>query len=59
MLRLGNEILAFTRTCEHLLSEELRLTDDELNLVSYYINELRRKFQTENRLAYLSCKPGM
>jgi hypothetical protein len=38
------ELLAFTRACEHLLSTELTLTEDEHTLLDYYVRELSRVF---------------
>jgi hypothetical protein len=57
MLRLGHELLAFTRACEHLLSGEMTFTDDERNLLNYYIIELRKKFQAEQVTAEISGSP--
>jgi hypothetical protein len=44
MLQLTEEILAFTRACEHLLSRRPTLTDDERGLLEYYVNDLSRQF---------------
>ena len=48
MLQLRQEVLAYTRACEHLLSQELTLTEDERSLLAYYIQELSRKFFREH-----------
>jgi hypothetical protein len=47
------EVFAVTRACERLLSTELKLTDDELSLLEYYMNELSREFfpRASERLA--------
>jgi hypothetical protein len=44
MTQLSQEILAYSRACEHLLSTEMTLTDDESRLVEYYVQEVARKF---------------
>ena len=44
MRQLSQEILVYSRACEHLLSTEGTLNDDESSLVEYYIQELSRKF---------------
>jgi len=44
MRQLSEEILLYSRACEHLLSTEGTLNDDESSLVAYYIQELSRKF---------------
>jgi len=38
------ELLGFTRACEHLLSDGVPLTEDERNLLEYYVNDMVRKF---------------
>ena len=43
------EITAFTRACERLLSQEGTLNEDERSLLEYYVNDLSREF--------LSSKP--
>ena len=48
-MNLRREIRAYTRACEHLLSLPERLTDEERDLLKYYLNELSRE--------YLSDKP--
>ena len=37
---LRREIKAYTRACEHLLSLNEQLTDEERDLLEYYLNEL-------------------
>lgn len=44
MTQLSEEILAYSRACERLLSKEATLNDDETSLVEYYVQELSRKF---------------
>ena len=44
MTRLSNEIRAYSRACEHLLSTETTLNDDERSLVEYYVKEVSRRF---------------
>ena len=44
MLPFRQEVLAFTRACEHLLSKKPTLTDDERSLVEYYVNDLSQEF---------------
>ena len=43
-MQLSQEILVYSRACEHLLSTEVTLNDDESSLVEYYVQELSRKF---------------
>ena len=44
MTQLNQEILAYSRACERLLSIKSALNDDERSLVAYYIEEVSRKF---------------
>ena len=44
MTQLSKEIIAYSRACEHLLSPEVTLNDEESSLVEYYLQELSRKF---------------
>ena len=44
MTQLSQDILVYSRACEHLLSTEVTLNDDETSLVEYYVQELSRKF---------------
>lgn len=44
MTQLSQDILVYSRACEHLLSTEVTLNDDETSLVEYYLQELSRKF---------------
>ena len=48
MVQLREEILAFTRACERLLSNELTLSDDERQLVEYYADNLSREFSSHS-----------
>ena len=43
MFTLRPELIAFTRACEHLLSDGVPLTDDERNLLEYYVNDVVRE----------------
>ena len=54
MTQLSQEILAYSRACEHLLSIEMTLNDEESSLVEYYVQEIARKFSIVDRL----CKSG-
>ena len=52
---LRREIHAYTRACEHLLSLDQQLTDEERDLLEYYLSELSRKYLSEKptvRLRY-------
>jgi hypothetical protein len=44
MTQLSQQSLVYSRACEHLLSTEITLNDDERNLVEYYVKEVSRKF---------------
>lgn len=44
MLPFRQEVLAFTRACEHLLSKKPALSNDERSLVEYYINDVTHEF---------------
>ena len=52
MTQLSQDILVYSRACEHLLSTEVTLNDDETSLVEYYVQELSRKFVSPAR----TCK---
>jgi hypothetical protein len=41
------EVLAFTRACEHLLSIEMTVTEEERILLDYYVNELSRELLSD------------
>jgi hypothetical protein len=43
-MQVCQEITAFSRACERLLSKEGMLTDDERGLLEYYMTELSREF---------------
>ena len=54
-MNLRREIQAYTRACEHLLSLGEQLTDEERDLLEYYLNELSREYLSEKpsvRLRY-------
>jgi hypothetical protein len=44
MNHICQEIAAYTRACEGLLSKEGAFTEDERSLLEYYLNELSREF---------------
>ena len=44
MINLRPELLAFTRACERLLTKEVTLTEDERDLLEYYVKDLAREF---------------
>ena len=44
------EITAFTRACERLLSQGGTLNEDERSLLEYYVNDLSREFLQVSRL---------
>jgi hypothetical protein len=46
-MNLRREVLACIRACEHLLSLDSKLTDDERSLLEYYVNELSRELLTD------------
>jgi hypothetical protein len=47
MKNLRPEVLAFTRACEHLLSVEMTVTEEERIVLDYYVNELSREFLSD------------
>lgn len=47
MSHVCQEIAAYTRACERLLSKEGTLTEDERNLLDYYVRELSREFLSD------------
>ena len=49
MMQLRQEILTYTRACEHLLSKEVTLTEDERSLLQYYVQELSREFPSDGK----------
>ena len=40
MMQLSQDILVYSRACEHLLSTEVTLNDDETSLVEYYLQAI-------------------
>ena len=44
VLNLRPELLDFTRACERLLTKEVALTEDERDLLEYYVNDMAREF---------------
>lgn len=54
------EIAAYSRACERLLSREGLLTEDEKSLLEYYVNELSREYLSDKptaRLRYNESAP--
>jgi hypothetical protein len=54
-MNLRRELLTFSRSCEHLLSLDVKVTDEERSLVEYYVNELSRELLSDQpavRLRY-------
>ena len=54
-MNLRQEMRAYTRACEQLLSVNGKLTDDERSLLEYYMNELSRELLSDKptvRLRY-------
>ena len=54
-MNLRREIQTYARACEHLLSLDQQLTDEERDLLEYYLSELSRKYLSEKpsvRLRY-------
>jgi len=43
VLNLRPELLDFTRACERLLTKEVALTEDERDLLEYYVNDMARE----------------
>ncbi|HET8671136.1 MAG TPA: hypothetical protein VFM05_11065 [Candidatus Saccharimonadales bacterium] len=55
------EIAAYSRACERLLSREGLLTEDEKSLLEYYVNELSREYLSDKpttRLRYNESVPA-
>ena len=55
MQHVCQEIAAYARACERLLSKEGLLTEDERSLLDYYVHELSREFLSDKptvRLRY-------
>ena len=50
MFTLRPELIAFTRACEHLLSDGVPLTEDERNLLEYYVNDVVREFLADKSI---------
>jgi hypothetical protein len=44
MEQIRRELLDYSRACEHLLSLQHPLSDDERSLLSYYVRELSQQF---------------
>ena len=47
MSHVCQEVAAYTRACERLLSKEGTLNEDERNLLDYYVRELSREFLSD------------
>ena len=54
------ELQAYSRACEHLLSNHLepRLTDEQKHFVVYYAKELLNKFDTARRATDIGLTKG-
>ena len=50
MFTLRPELIAFTRACEHLLSDGVPLTDDERRLLEYYVNDVVHEFLADKSI---------
>lgn len=50
MSHVCQEIAAYTRACERLLSKEGTLNEDERNLLDYYVRELSREFFSDQSI---------
>ena len=50
MLNLRPELLALTRACEHLLSNGMKLTEEERNLLEFYVNDMVREFLSDRSI---------
>jgi hypothetical protein len=46
-MNLRQELLAFSRACEHLFSLGHTLTDEERSLLEYYVNVLSRELLSD------------
>ena len=46
-MNLRQEVLAYSRSCERLLSLDAKLTDEERSLLEYYMNELSRELLSD------------
>jgi hypothetical protein len=51
-MNLRQELLAYSRACEHVLSIKAELTDEERNLLEYYVNELSREILSDKPIPY-------
>ena len=51
MLNLRPELLALTRACESIyLSNGMKLTEEERNLLEFYINDMVREFLSDRSI---------
>jgi hypothetical protein len=53
MSPIRQELTAFTRACERLLSQEGSLNEDERSLLEYYVNDLSRQFLPDKQTVQL------
>ena len=51
-MNLRQELLAYSRACEHVLSIKAELTDEERRLLEYYVNELSREVLSDKPIQY-------
>ena len=50
MLNLRPELLAFTRACENLLAKEVTLTEDERDLIEFYVKDMARAYLSDKAI---------
>jgi len=55
MSNVRQEIAIYTRACERLLSKEGTLTEDELSLVEFYVDELSRELLPDKHTVPQRC----
>jgi hypothetical protein len=53
------EVTDYVRSCEHLLSKNETLTEDERGLLEYYVKELSRQFLSDSQMYQRGGEPGM
>ena len=49
-MQVCREITDYIRACEHLFCKEEMLTEDERQLIEYYVKELSEKFLTASKV---------
>jgi hypothetical protein len=58
MEQIRKELIAYSRACEHLLSIEPTLSEEEHRLLEYYIEELSKEFLHDMHSAVNSSRAG-